>query len=231
MAKVKEFQKCIVDDVDFKDTISGDHVCACPRPPALACSTAGFLAARTLRSRPLGLRPRAKYPATCQCQRVRVPCAVVEAHQSWSGPCECVKPMLYRISLDKEDIKFCTAASDKVCRSAFVSVRVARRARPRRARRQATASARQPGSTAPGGVCRPVCACLTASSSAQIAALKDHKDKVKPVFLFYKVRSVFVAARRRLVCCLPRADGGANPAACTCLALTPRCARVRRKGR
>jgi hypothetical protein len=33
----------------------------------------------------------------------------------------------------------------------------------------------------------------------QIAALKDHKDKVKPVFLFYKVRSVFVAARRRYI--------------------------------
>jgi hypothetical protein len=41
--------------------------------------------------------------------------AVVEAHQGWSGPCECVKPMLYRISLDKEEIKFCTAASEKVC--------------------------------------------------------------------------------------------------------------------
>jgi hypothetical protein len=38
----------------------------------------------------------------------------VEAHQSWTGPCECVKPLLYRISLDKEEIKFCTAASDKV---------------------------------------------------------------------------------------------------------------------
>jgi hypothetical protein len=43
-----------------------------------------------------------------------VMCAVVEAHQGWSGPCECVKPMLYRISLDKEEIKFCTAASEKV---------------------------------------------------------------------------------------------------------------------
>jgi hypothetical protein len=110
MAKVKEFQKCIVDDVDFKDTISGDHVCACP------CPRARLQYCRL---------PGAKHPATCQ--RLRVPCAVVEAHQSWSGPCECVKPMLYRISLDKEDIKFCTAASDKVCRSAFVSVRVARR--------------------------------------------------------------------------------------------------------
>ena len=27
MAKVKEFQKVILDDVDFKDTIAGDHVC------------------------------------------------------------------------------------------------------------------------------------------------------------------------------------------------------------
>lgn len=40
--------------------------------------------------------------------------AVVEAHPSWTGPCECVKPLLYRISLDKEEIKFCTAPSDKV---------------------------------------------------------------------------------------------------------------------
>lgn len=27
MAKVKEFQKVIVDDLDWKDTISGEHVC------------------------------------------------------------------------------------------------------------------------------------------------------------------------------------------------------------
>ena len=141
MAKVKEFQKCIVDDVDFKDTISGDHVCACPSPRARLqyCRLLGSAHAAQLP--PLASGPRAKHPATCQL--VRVLCAVVEAHQSWSGPCECVKPMLYRISLDKEDIKFCTAASDKVCRSAFVSMRVrAERDRPRRARRQATAPVR-----------------------------------------------------------------------------------------
>jgi len=40
---------------------------------------------------------------------------VVEFHQSWSGPCDCVKPLLYRVSTEKEEIKFCTAASDKVC--------------------------------------------------------------------------------------------------------------------
>jgi hypothetical protein len=40
--------------------------------------------------------------------------AVIEAHPSWCGPCDCVKPILYRVSLDKEDIKFCTAAIDKV---------------------------------------------------------------------------------------------------------------------
>jgi hypothetical protein len=40
--------------------------------------------------------------------------AVIEAHHSWCGPCECVRPILYRVSLDKEDIKFCTAAIDKV---------------------------------------------------------------------------------------------------------------------
>jgi hypothetical protein len=28
MAKVKEFQKHILDDVDFKETIAGDYVCA-----------------------------------------------------------------------------------------------------------------------------------------------------------------------------------------------------------
>ena len=30
MAKVKDFQKAIVDDIDWKETISGEHVCACP---------------------------------------------------------------------------------------------------------------------------------------------------------------------------------------------------------
>ncbi|KAJ1480631.1 hypothetical protein T484DRAFT_1810062 [Baffinella frigidus] len=63
-AKIKEFQKVIVDDLDWKETISGENV-------------------------------------------------FVEAHPSWTGPCECVKPLLYRISLDKEEIKFCTAPSDK----------------------------------------------------------------------------------------------------------------------
>jgi len=57
----------------------------------------------------------------------------IEFHPSWAGPCECVKPMLYRVSLEKEDIKFCTVASDKL----------------------------------------PI-------------AGKDHKDKVKPVFIMYR---------------------------------------------
>ncbi|EKX53418.1 hypothetical protein GUITHDRAFT_150407 [Guillardia theta CCMP2712] len=57
---------------------------------------------------------------------------VVEVFQSWAGPCECIKPMLYRTSLDNEDIKFCCAAADK------------------------------------------------------IGSLKEYKDKLKPVFLFYK---------------------------------------------
>mmetsp|Transcript_8232 Transcript_8232/g.13049 ORF Transcript_8232/g.13049 Transcript_8232/m.13049 type:complete len:110 (-) Transcript_8232:116-445(-) len=63
--KIKEFQKVIVDDADFKETIAGEHV-------------------------------------------------FIEVHPSWCGSCDCVKPMLYRIALDKEDIKFCTAASDKI---------------------------------------------------------------------------------------------------------------------
>ena len=30
--------------------------------------------------------------------------------------CDCMKPMLYRVKIGKEeDIEFCTAASDKVC--------------------------------------------------------------------------------------------------------------------
>ena len=41
-------------------------------------------------------------------------CPVVEFHLSWSGPCDCVKPMLYRVSLEKEEIKFVTAAADQV---------------------------------------------------------------------------------------------------------------------
>ena len=40
---------------------------------------------------------------------------VIEAHKTWTGPCECVKPLLYRVSLDKEEVKFCTADIDKVC--------------------------------------------------------------------------------------------------------------------
>ena len=28
--KIKEFQKIIVDDLDWKETISGEHVCAAP---------------------------------------------------------------------------------------------------------------------------------------------------------------------------------------------------------
>eukprot|EP00277_Geminigera_cryophila_P047216 CAMPEP_0173071728 /NCGR_PEP_ID=MMETSP1102-20130122/9401_1 /TAXON_ID=49646 /ORGANISM="Geminigera sp., Strain Caron Lab Isolate" /LENGTH=118 /DNA_ID=CAMNT_0013940275 /DNA_START=14 /DNA_END=370 /DNA_ORIENTATION=- len=63
--KIKEFQKKITDDADFKETINGDYV-------------------------------------------------FVEFHQSWSGPCDCVKPLLYRVSMEKEEIKFCTAASDKL---------------------------------------------------------------------------------------------------------------------
>uniref|UniRef100_A0A6U5B3U3 Thioredoxin domain-containing protein n=1 Tax=Hemiselmis andersenii TaxID=464988 RepID=A0A6U5B3U3_HEMAN len=86
--KMKEFQKVIVDDMDWKDTISGEHV-------------------------------------------------FIEAHRTWTGPCECVKPMLYRISLDKEDIKFCTADLDKI-------------------------------------------------TFLKDAALKDHKDKVKPIFMYYR---------------------------------------------
>jgi len=42
---------------------------------------------------------------------------VIEAHKTWTGPCECVKPLLYRVSLDKEEVKFCTADIDKVCRA------------------------------------------------------------------------------------------------------------------
>mmetsp|Transcript_6718 Transcript_6718/g.23643 ORF Transcript_6718/g.23643 Transcript_6718/m.23643 type:complete len:130 (+) Transcript_6718:87-476(+) len=67
---------------------------------------------------------------------------VVEVFQSWAGPCECIKPMLYRTSLDNEDIKFCCAAADK------------------------------------------------------IGSLKEYKDKLKPVFLFYKVTLELVAKIR-----------------------------------
>ena len=63
--KVKDFQKHIQDDADFKETINGDYV-------------------------------------------------FVEFHLSWAGPCECVRPMLYRNSLDKEGITFCTAPADKL---------------------------------------------------------------------------------------------------------------------
>jgi thiol-disulfide isomerase/thioredoxin len=32
---------------------------------------------------------------------------IVECHQSWCGPCECVRPTLWRLSLDDESLKFC----------------------------------------------------------------------------------------------------------------------------
>jgi hypothetical protein len=39
MAKVKEFQKIITDDIDFKETVSGDHVCECRLPSILPVPT------------------------------------------------------------------------------------------------------------------------------------------------------------------------------------------------
>ena len=72
-----------------------------------------------------------------------------------------------------------------------------------------------PGPAAP--VCVPALALTPALAAAQIAALKDYKDKVKPVFLFYKVCAVFAAARclapPRRLCCLLRAVCGENSAA------------------
>ena len=135
--KVKEFQKIIQDDADFKDTVAGDHVSECPlssRPRRDGTSrvrscTRAQAVGWALRHR-TGLQAHAtrdQMDTHCACVQgmrahtgARCPdshtwvLAVVEAHQSWCGPCECVKPMLYRVSLDKEDIKFATAASDKV---------------------------------------------------------------------------------------------------------------------
>ena len=49
-------------------------------------------------------------------QKMREPFALLRSHFrcTLDAQCECVKPMLYRVSLEKEEIKFCTAASDKV---------------------------------------------------------------------------------------------------------------------
>ena len=73
--------------------------------------------------------------------------------------------MLYRISLDKEDIKFCVAASDKVVPPFMHASLLCRVYSPDRCR------------------CTP----HRIPGNEQITALKDHKDKVKPVFLYYKV--------------------------------------------
>jgi hypothetical protein len=39
---------------------------------------------------------------------------VVESHQAWCGPCDCIRPNLWKLSLADESLKFATACSDKV---------------------------------------------------------------------------------------------------------------------
>jgi hypothetical protein len=89
--KIKEFQKAILDDNDWKETImqGAEHACRLSSHSLSICAFFDMVVHRKW--------------------------TVVEVHQSWCGPCECIKPTLYRVSLDKDSIKFCTAASDKVC--------------------------------------------------------------------------------------------------------------------
>jgi len=65
---------------------------------------------------------------------------VVEFHLSWSGSCDCVKPMLYRVSLEKEEIKFVTAVSDQVCQNERESESESERERQRRDRQTVSLS-------------------------------------------------------------------------------------------
>lgn len=39
---------------------------------------------------------------------------VMESHQAWCGPCDCIRPNLWKLSLADESLKFATACSDKV---------------------------------------------------------------------------------------------------------------------
>ena len=39
---------------------------------------------------------------------------VMESHQAWCGPCDCIRPNLWKLSLADEGLKFATACSDKV---------------------------------------------------------------------------------------------------------------------
>jgi hypothetical protein len=38
----------------------------------------------------------------------------MESHQAWCGPCDCIRPNLWKLSLADESLKFATACSDKV---------------------------------------------------------------------------------------------------------------------
>ena len=39
---------------------------------------------------------------------------IIEAHASWCGPCECIKPSLWQMGVSNESLKFSTASFDKV---------------------------------------------------------------------------------------------------------------------
>jgi thiol-disulfide isomerase/thioredoxin len=39
---------------------------------------------------------------------------VVEVHASWCGPCECIRPSLWQMGLQNENLRFATASFDKV---------------------------------------------------------------------------------------------------------------------
>jgi thiol-disulfide isomerase/thioredoxin len=39
---------------------------------------------------------------------------VIEAHATWCGPCECIKPSLWALGIQNENLKFGTASFDNV---------------------------------------------------------------------------------------------------------------------
>ena len=81
----KDFQRVLNDDSEFKEAITHPHV----HNARLNCALA----------------------------RARVTLGqgmVIEAHASWCGPCECIKPSLWQMGIQNENLKFGSASFDKV---------------------------------------------------------------------------------------------------------------------
>ncbi len=80
----KDFQRVLNDDNEFKDAIAHPHV------------------SRHMRTLFAGIA------------RDTLQGVIIEAHASWCGPCECIKPSLWQMGIQNENLKFGTASFDKV---------------------------------------------------------------------------------------------------------------------